>query len=83
MIGIKNLYGKVVRVFCCMFVMSIVSAGPAHAYIDPVTTSVVLQALVGGVAASLVAIRGVRDRLLGFFRRSHRNKGSSEGTKPE
>jgi hypothetical protein len=43
---------------------------PAHAYIDPVTTSIVLQVLVGGVAAGLVAFRQFRDRVLGFFRRA-------------
>jgi hypothetical protein len=33
------------------------SAMPARAYIDPVTTSIVLQVLVGAFAAGLVAIR--------------------------
>jgi hypothetical protein len=45
---------------------------PAHAYIDPVTTSIVLQVLVGAVAAGLVAIRQFRDRVLGLFRRSEK-----------
>ncbi len=45
----------------------VVFASPAHAYIDPVTGSFVLQAIIGGFAAALVAIRRVREKILGFF----------------
>lgn len=41
-------------------------AAPAHAYIDPVTGSFLLQAVIGGIAAALVAIRRVREKVLGF-----------------
>lgn len=40
---------------------------PALAYIDPVTGSFVLQAIIGGFAAALVAIRRVRERILGLL----------------
>jgi hypothetical protein len=50
---------------------------PAHAYIDPVTTSIVLQVVVGAAAAALVAFRQFRDRVLGLFKR----RGKDEKTK--
>lgn len=45
----------------------VVFAMPAHAYIDPVTGSFLLQAIIGGFAAALVAIRRVREKILGFL----------------
>lgn len=42
-------------------------ASPALAYIDPVTGSFVLQAIIGGFATALVAIRRVRERLMGLL----------------
>ena len=43
------------------------AAGPAHAYIDPVTGSFVLQAVIGAFATVLVAIRRVREKFLGLL----------------
>lgn len=45
----------------------VVSTTPALAYIDPVTGSFLLQAIIGGFATALVAIRRVREKLLGFL----------------
>ena len=42
-------------------------ATPALAYIDPVTGSFLLQAFIGGFAAAAVAIRRVRERILGLL----------------
>lgn len=47
----------------------VVMTAPALAYIDPVTTSIVLQAVLGGFAAFLVAVRRVREKVFGIFRR--------------
>ena len=44
------------------------SAGPALAYIDPVTGSIIIQTIVGGLAAVAVAIRSVRLKIIGLFR---------------
>ncbi len=41
---------------------------PALAYIDPVTGSIVVQTIIGGLAAVAVAMRSVRERMLGLFR---------------
>jgi hypothetical protein len=43
------------------------SAIPALAYIDPITGSFILQALIGGFAAAAVAIKRVRVKILGLF----------------
>jgi hypothetical protein len=48
-------------IYCIVFVT------PAHAYIDPVTGSFLLQAIIGGFAAALVAIRRVREKILSFL----------------
>jgi len=45
----------------------IVTSSQAHAYIDPVTGSFVIQAIVGGIAAAMVAIKRVRMKLLSFL----------------
>ena len=35
----------------------VAEAGPAHAYIDPATGSIILQGIVGGAATFLVVVR--------------------------
>lgn len=37
---------------------------PAYAYLDPVTGSFLLQAIVGGLASAMIAIRRVREKIL-------------------
>lgn len=44
------------------------SAMPAFAYIDPITGSIVIQTIVGGLAAVAVAMRSVREKILGVFK---------------
>lgn len=51
------------------------STAPAYAYLDPGTGSIVLQAVIGGVAASLFILRGYYQKiksLLGVGRRAAR-----------
>lgn len=45
-------------------------AVPAHAYIDPVTGSFLIQGLVAGVMAVMGGVRSIRQRIIGLFRRS-------------
>ena len=42
-------------------------ASPAYAYLDPVTGSFILQALVGGIASIMIAVRRVRERILAML----------------
>ena len=57
----------------------------AEAYIDPGSTSVIIQGIVGGVAAALVVLRTYRQRLIGgmaaLWRRG-RLKRESPGPPP-
>lgn len=58
----------------------IVTSSQAHAYIDPVTGSFVIQAIVGGIAAVMVAIKRVRMRILGLFGLSNPEKDDTSDT---
>ena len=44
------------------------STTPALAYIDPVTGSIIIQTIVGGLAAVAVAMRSVREKILKLFK---------------
>ncbi len=48
-------------------IYTLVVASPALAYIDPVTGSFALQAIIGGFATVLVLVRRVREKILGFL----------------
>lgn len=43
-------------------------AGPAHAYLDPTTGSILLQGLLAGIAGIVVVLRLYWARLKAFFR---------------
>jgi hypothetical protein len=49
---------------------------PTLAYIDPGTGSMLLQVIVGGVAAAAVGMKIFWGRLLGFFRIRRRDEES-------
>jgi hypothetical protein len=46
-----------VSIITLLAVAYVADAGPAHAYIDPATGSILLQGIVGGAATFLVVIR--------------------------
>ncbi len=48
---------------------------PFLAYIDPGTGSMLLQVIVGGVAAAAVGLKLFWSRFLGFFRIRRRDEG--------
>lgn len=54
-------------IFGLATVIYLVAAAPAYAYIDPVSASFILQAIVGGFAAAMVAIKRVRVKILSLF----------------
>jgi hypothetical protein len=43
-------------------------SGPAHAYLDPTTGSILLQGLLAGIAGVVVVLRLYWARLKAFFR---------------
>ena len=61
-----------------VFWFLLVSTIPAYAYLDPGSGSMLLQVLLGGVAALAVILKFYWNRFLSLFRRVKKNK---EGTK--
>ena len=59
-----------------VWVFWFIAAPYAHAYIDPGSSSFIVQMLIGAAAGAALAIATFWRRILGFFRR---NKGDSEG----
>jgi len=41
--------------------------GPAYAYLDPVTGSLIIQGLIAGIAAVVAGVKTVRVRIIHFF----------------
>jgi hypothetical protein len=61
------------RLVFLVAVFSTLAAAPAFAYLDPISGSVLLQGLIGGIAAILASFRSVRMKIAGFFKRSSDN----------
>lgn len=55
----------------------------AHAYIDPGTASIVLQAIVGGIAVAAVYFRAQTARFLSLFRRRADRKDDCSDSSPK
>jgi len=54
----------------------VVGSGPAQAYVDPGTGSLIIQTIVALLAGGLAVFRGWRMRLTQFFRRDKPAKPS-------
>jgi len=54
-------------------------AMPAHAYLDPGTGSMLLQVILGGLAAVGVAMKMFWHRIVAFFRPGRRKDTGSDG----
>lgn len=52
---------------------------PAYAYLDPGTSSIILQAVVGAVAAAGLIFRSYLYRFFSLFRRSAKSDPSTDG----
>ena len=51
-----------------IFLFTVFVAGPAHAYLDPGTGSIILQAIVGSIAGAFVVIKIYWYRIKNFFK---------------
>jgi O-antigen/teichoic acid export membrane protein len=71
-----------IRLFFAAFALLIVTSEPAHAYLDPGTASIVLQAVVGAVAAAGLFFRTHLYRLFSLFRRTEKAKEGA-GASPD
>ena len=68
------------RLILVVFAVLIVTSRQAHAYIDPGTVSIVLQAAVGAIAAGALFFRMRIFRFLGWFRRRLRPEAPPPNT---
>ena len=48
------------------FTLLIAISGPAHAYLDPVTGSLIVQGLVALIAGIVAGVKTVRQKILAF-----------------
>jgi hypothetical protein len=69
-------------IFALLGIAVFSAQAPVHAYIDPGSTSLFLQAIVGGVAALLVVTRSYWSRLVSRFGASRRSS-APDRSKPE
>ena len=58
--------------------VSLISATPAYAYLDPATGSMVIQAVIAGIAAVSVSVGIFWKRLKSFFGRDKENNPSDK-----
>ncbi len=68
-------------VYRFMLLLAVTAAMPvsaAHAYLDPASTSIALQAIVGAVAAYMIAGKYYLKKFFGLFRRSEKSEKSDE-----
>jgi len=63
-----------IRLFFTAFAFLIVTCGQAYAYLDPGTASIVLQAVVGAIAAAGLFFRTHIYRFFSLFRRTEKAK---------
>ena len=52
-----------------IFLLAVLFSGPAHAYLDPGTGSIILQAIVGTIAGGLVVIKLYWYRIKNLFKK--------------
>jgi hypothetical protein len=62
----------------CLFGFS-----PAHAYLDAGTGSILLQVIIGAVAAGMAVLTGLRGRISAFFCRLKRKDGKKTSVSNE
>ncbi len=62
--------------FLAALIVALIVPQTAHAYLDPASGSMILQAVVGGVAAAALAFKYYWRRIQGFF--GNRGNGESE-----
>lgn len=59
-----------IEIIAISVVALVVLTGPAHAYLDPGTGSIILQSLIAGIAGALLFFKSYWWRFLGLFRKS-------------
>ena len=57
-----------------MLLFFIISAGSVHAYVDPGSGSVAVQAILAGFLGALLALKIYWKKLMNLFRKSEKNE---------
>jgi hypothetical protein len=65
---------SILVLFLALWGYHVLAPAPAAAYIDPLSGSLIFQAIAAGFVGSLVAFRRFRDGLLGWFRKADRSR---------
>jgi len=73
---------KFLKILILMLSCTVLLSGNAYAYLDPGTGSMILQGILGGLAAAAVVIRLYWYRLLSFFG-IKKNKGTQKNVSKE
>lgn len=66
-----------------LLIAVLTAEAPLHAYLDPGSTSLMIQGIVGGIAAGLVILKTYWHRITGMFRGSRGGRGGSGSAPPE
>lgn len=59
---------NMIRILAASLFLLLGFMNTAHAYLDPVSATFILQGIAGAVAAVLVGVRSVRFRIVDFFK---------------
>jgi len=60
---------KILATLISVIVMFLTLSGPAYAYLDPVTGSLIIQGVIAFVAAAMASIKSVRIKIAMLFAR--------------
>jgi len=60
---------RLLRMTACALAVTLAASGPASAYIDPGTGSMLLQVFAAGVAGAIFYFRELRNKITSLFRR--------------
>ncbi len=71
------MHAVTAAIFCAMFLLVSSVDGNLEAYLDPGSGSILLQFILGGALAALVAFRSYWDRLKMFVSRSSSDQDTS------
>lgn len=66
-----------------VILVMLASIKDAHAYFDPGTGSIILQAVIAGIAAASIGLRAFWSQLKGFFYRSRTNRKADPAIEPD
>lgn len=58
-----------IRMLLWAMCLTLIFSTPAHAYLDPGTWSMALQALAAIMVTCMVFVQGIRQRIISFFQR--------------